>query len=281
MPVVEVKIFSAHCIGPSPRIMLAPDQRPIGMRVIQKAGSDMRGHHSLQRPGLVAIFMAICLTVASMVPAQAAALPPAVQQMAAAIGKLQSYRLSEDVNAVGSSKASLFSNMHLEAVFVQKGKTQESHITMQIKFGNNWEMLLELVTNTKHSCERGPLLGMFSSSKSSTASLKKWSCSKDPKSLGMSNTNPADVIIGLSKFSFAALGPRTILGQPCDGFTIAKKTPGDSQKGSMWINRMNHLLVEMDFIETQSQGSGSKPSVNKIKVVLSNANDPTLIVPDI
>lgn len=224
----------------------------------------------------IGIAAALTLVTAASDGARGAALPPQLQQTALAMDAVHSYKVTEDVTSSGAAGSAL-SDAHIEVVFVSKGAVDQSHVTITVRSGKSNQVFLEVVTTPTRSCARGLLFAMFSTKKSDP---KKWDCGKDAQSAGSSAPNGSSIMKTLGGFTLHPLGRQTVQGQLCDGFTVAKKTKGDTQTGKLWVSAASHLPIEVDLLEVKVDASGKKSS-DKNKTVFSNFNDPALTIPTI
>jgi len=211
-----------------------------------------------------------CVVFAGSLPARAAALPPEIQQMVAAMKTVHSYKLTMDITSKAATQQTTSS---VVLIAVRHGKTLALYEKMHLTLSGS-TMNLEVVQQGTRTCIRG-LMG------------PTWTCSTAKNALmpganlaGIANLSQLTTAVTQS-FRLTPIGRRTVQGQLCAGFSLAGKLSHVAMTGKIWINAASHLLVEEDATTSTPLSAGSKPTTLFTKVVASNYNDPHLSIPKV
>ncbi len=225
-------------------------------------------NHTTCRP--LALTVALTLlggaALAPMAPAHAAG-PDVLRQLSQAIAT-HSFKVVIDSHSTGADAAQAgLGQMHMEETLLRHGATFRLYIYSKTAQGVN-----EMVYTGAHACVR-------------RAGQRAWNCAMPAGYIAMyrDRMDPAKAMKAAGAYiqNVGPTGTKMVRGHLSEGyrFTTTMTTLHTTGHGTVWIDRMTTLPVEVDTTSSSTMTGERTPLVTTSTEVWSRWDDSTLTIP--
>jgi len=228
-------------------------------------------NHTTPRP-LVLTVAALALlggaTLAPMSPAHAAG-PDVLRQLSQAIAA-HSFKVVIDSRSTGANAArASLGHLHMEETLLRHGTTFRLYIYSRTVQGVN-----EMVYTGAHACVR-------------QSGQRAWNCAMPTRAIAMYRDamDPAKAMKAAGAYiqDVGPVGTKMVRGHLSEGyrFTTTMATLHTTGHGTVWIDRVTTLPVEVDTTSASTMTGARTPLVTTGTEVWSRWDDSTLTIPTV
>jgi len=204
--------------------------------------------------------------LAPMAPAHAAG-PDVLRQLSQAIAT-HSFKVVIDSHSTGANAAQAgLGHMHMEETLLRHGATFRLYISSRTARG-----VAEIVYTGTHACERQP-------------GQRAWNCAIPAEYVAMyrDGMDPAKAMKAAGAYiqNVGSAGTKMVRGHLSEGyrFTTTMTTLHTTGHGTVWIDRVTTLPVEVDTTSSSTMTGERTPLVTTSTEVWSRWDDSTLTIP--